>query len=263
MVRLISILENPRYFIYLLKKNIFYKWEKTNYEEKYKKISFLSGQETLELIIKDRKSIGRFGDGEFEVISGAGIYPPDSDWSQRYSDKLKRDLEITLSLTHPSFLVAVLPPRKFISSKESKYPKILSDIHDTKRVLFQYLKEGISYGDAEIFIPYDCRDLDISMLKNYFNTKDIIVAKGGVSRISHFKVGRKNFFIECGNSDAYEKKNLIKTWIKNKIYEEKLVVEDVLVLLSLGATSAIIAKEMLSDNIQVWDTGHFFNFFKP
>ena len=249
-VRLISILENPRYLIHLLKKNILYKWEKIDYAQKYKGISILSGQETLELMIKDRKSFGRFGDGEFDVILGSGIYPPNSDWSQRYSDKLKRDLEITLSFTHPNFLIGVCPPES-------------TTYIDMMRTLWRYFKKEISYGHSLLFIPRHCPDVDISMLKNYFKTKDIIVATGEVCKISHFKIGRKSFFIECGNSNAYEKKDLIKSWIKNKIHEEELVVKDVLVLIGLGATSPIIAKEMLADNIQVWDTGHFFNFYRP
>jgi hypothetical protein len=83
-VRLIQVRDNPAYLLHIIKKNLIYKREPVaKYREKYAGLTFLTGQQTLEDLIIHRKSLARFGDGEFEQITGGGEYPPNSDWCQR------------------------------------------------------------------------------------------------------------------------------------------------------------------------------------
>ena len=57
VVRLISIIENPLYIIHLIKKNLWYKRFGKDFSYKYKKFKFLSAQETLELLIKEKQNV--------------------------------------------------------------------------------------------------------------------------------------------------------------------------------------------------------------
>ena len=44
------------------------------------------------------------------------------------------------------------------------------------------------------------------------------------------------------------------------IVRENLPVDNVLVLACLGPTAGIIAEELIDQSVQVWDTGHIFEF---
>ena len=262
IVRLISIIENPKYLIHLFKKNFWYKRFGTDYSYKYDGITFLSGQSTLNKLIENRMSLARFSDGEIEQIVGAGEYPPDSDWSQRNSSDLVQAIEDNLSCRNPRLLVAVDPPSTFLAKRGSKH-----DIEfgynmwvDMRRILWRYLDPKIEYGHCHLFIKQNCPDLDWSMLRDYLASKHVIVATGNTHLIKHLSLGKTTHFIECGTVDAFERKDKIKSSILEKISQEKFVIEDVMVMACLGPTAGIIAQELLLLDLQVWDTGHIFEF---
>src|SRR5690606_31965330 len=111
--------DNPAYLLHITKKNLVYKRESFDiYHGKYAPLTFLSGQETLVELIKTGKSLARFSDGEFEQITGAGEYPPESDWCQRWSKPLIDDIIANLSSADPRMLVAVDPPSTFLAPKD-------------------------------------------------------------------------------------------------------------------------------------------------
>ena len=121
VVRLISVIENPRYIIHLIKKNLWYKRFAPDYSYKYEDIEFLSAQESLEVMIRDKLSLARFSDGEIEQLVGAGEYPPDSDWAQKNSRELVTAIGANLSSVKPGLLVAVDPPSTFLAGRDSKH----------------------------------------------------------------------------------------------------------------------------------------------
>jgi hypothetical protein len=70
---LVHYLTEGRYRFFPINHNqIYEKKIISNMKEKYPRV--LSTSETLELIVKKKKSIIRFGDGEFNIILGRGIY---------------------------------------------------------------------------------------------------------------------------------------------------------------------------------------------
>lgn len=262
IVRLISIIENPKYILHLFLKNIWYKRFGKDYSHKYDEIKFLSAQETLEKMIKEKLSLARFSDGEIEQLVGAGEYPPDSDWSQKNSKSLVSAISSNLSSTNENLLIAVDPPSTFLASRNSKH-----DIEfgynmwvDMRRIMWKFLDENRSYGHCHLFIRDNCPDLDWRMLRNYFANRNIIVATGNIHLINHLKLGLTTNFIECGTVNAYEKKDDIKSKIISCITENDFLIENVLVLACLGPTAGIIAEELLDFSLQVWDTGHIFEF---
>jgi hypothetical protein len=262
LIRLQQVLDNPSYILHIIKKNIFYKHDKIDYSSKYKKFKFLSGQETLESLISSGKSLARFSDGEFEMLTGAGIYPPDSDWSQRWSKGLVKDLETVLSSADDRLLVAVDPPSTFLAAPDSVHP-IRFEYNmwiDMRRTMWKYLSPQMNYGHSHLFLQQNCPDVNWALLKSYMSNYDIIVATGNIQSLRHLRLGRNTFFVECGKDNAYERIDSIKQSIRDKISAEKLDKCSTIVFASLGASAGIIAYQLLFENIRVWDTGHMFEF---
>lgn len=259
-VRLPQFLDNPAYFLHIIKKNLVYKMDKTDYASMYAKFRFLSGQETLEELVNTGKSLARFSDGEIEILNGGGIYPPDSDWCQKWSPELGRDLAASLSCTDSRLLVAVDPPSTFLAQKNSVH-HIRFEYEmwiDMRRLLWKYLSHGISYGHSHLFIKANCPDVKWGMIRSYLADKDVIVVGGNTCKLKHLKLGRCARFIECGTKNAYERKESIKKSICELIEREKLNKKFTIVLASLGPTACVLAHQLLDENIHVWDSGHIF-----
>lgn len=223
---------------------------------------FLSAQETLELMIEKKLSLARFSDGEIEQLVGAGEYPPDSDWSQKNSSELTQAIAANLSCDDPRLLVAVDPPSTFLADRKSKHDITFGYNMwvDMRRIMWTYLNPDQPYGHCHMFIRPNCPDLNWQMLKDYLRKRHIIVATGNTHLIQHLNLGLTTNYIECGTVDAYERKDTIKSAIMSCIIKNKFSVENVLVLACLGPTAGIIAEEFLHEEIQVWDTGHIFEF---
>lgn len=259
-VRLIQIWNNPAYLLHILKKNIIYKRSTIDFEPKYEGLTFLSGMHSLEALISGNKSLARFSDGEFEQLTGGGEYPPDSDWCQKWSPSLQRDLEATLACTDPRLLVAVDPPTTFLAPRDSAH-HIRFEYNmwvDMRRLMWTFLTPGHTYGHSHLFIKANCPDLDWSVMRQHFANKDIIIATGNTQKLKGINLGRRTFFVECGTENAYERKDNIKQAIHKVIQTEGLDKASTIVLASLGPTAGILAHQMLSENIRVWDTGHMF-----
>lgn len=261
-VRLIQVLDNPAFILQMLKKNLIYKRSTIDYMPMYAKFKFLSGQESLEELIQSGKSLARFSDGEFELITGAGIYPPDSDWCQKWSPALRDDLLSSLSCTDPRLLVAVDPPSTFLAPRDSHH-SIRFEWNmwvDMRRLMWKHLAPGGSFGHSHLFLKTNCPDLDWATMKNFLADKNIVIATGNVKNLKHLNLGRRTFFIECGTENAYERKEEIKRAIRELISRAGLLKGNTIVFASLGPTAGIIAHQLLDDNICVWDTGHMFEF---
>jgi hypothetical protein len=246
----------------MLLKRFVYRKQADRYLDKYQEFTFLSGQDTLEELIRSGRSLGRYSDGEFEIICGGGIYPPDSNWSQRYSPALRRDLLELLSTDDPRIFLAVDPPSTFLAPPDSvhritfQYPMWIN----MRRLMWRYLQRGRSYGHSHLFVPENCPDLDWSMLREHFLRKDIVIATGNTAALRQLQLGRTTHLVDCGTVNAYESRERIKQNIRDLIHSRGLNKRDVLVLASLGPTAQLIAHDFLNEDICVWDTGHMFKF---
>jgi hypothetical protein len=261
-VRLLQLRDNPAYLFEVIKRNLIDKHDKTDYRPHYKPFTFLTAQQTLQHMIDHNQSLARFSDGEIGQIMGAGEYPPDSDWCQRWSKPLADDLIKVLRSTDPRLMVAVDPPSTFLASRDSVH-HIRFEYNmwfETRMQLWKYLQPKINYGHCHLFIKANCPDFNWAQLRDYLRDKDIIVATGLVHKLRHLRLGRRTFFIECGTENAYEKKDKIRSSIISMIDHEKLEKQSTIVFASLGPTACILAHELLDSGIRIWDTGHMFEF---
>lgn len=260
-VRLIQVVNNPRYLIHVIKKNLIYKSEsETKWLPYYQDEFHLDGAQSLDYIISNNASLARFSDGEIGQLMGAGEFPPNSNWSQKWSIRLQRDIETVLRSNRRSLLIATDPPKAFLAPKGSQqsFPYCWNMLVDTRRNLWKYLNEGQVYGHSHMFIEADCPEFQWDRFLEYISKRDLIICTGNVHLLTNLTIGRTRTFIECGTNNAYERLDDIISNIREVISSNNLNVKDVLVLASLGPTAAIIAHQLTE--IQVLDTGHMFKY---
>lgn len=262
VVRLKQFVTNPPFFIFWCKRFFFYKQSSFQHKEKIKTIKQLSAKETLDYITKNNVSLIRFGDGEFGMLFGAGIYPPDSDWSQRYTKKLKENLERELVLKNKKILIGIPPIRQVVYC-EGDTPKqdVISSMHTEARLALGNLSHyDLVYGDWSVFLPQMNPNLDWTPLKKYLENKKVVIVTGGTEKLQKISLGQKTYFVECGKHNAFSRRNKIFAKLDNLITNESLKTDQTLFMVSLGCTAGVVVEHLSAKGFTAFDTGHIFRF---
>ncbi len=262
LVRLKQFSTNPAYIWFWLKRYFIYKQSSFQYVENIKNIKQLTANETLTYLIESESSMIRFGDGEFGMMTGAGIYPPDSDWSQRYAAKLKKTLLRQLTSRNKKILIAI-PPKRHLAYREglNLEPEIISSMHTEARMILGKINhQDVLYGDWSIFLPHINPDLDWQKLSDFLKHKTVVIMTGGIGKLGDVKIGIRTIFLECGKHNAFQRKSEIINQIDNLIAKELLVPKETFFMISLGCTSGVIVEHLSKRNYLAWDTGHIFRF---
>lgn len=262
LVRIKQFISNPIYILFWLCRSLLYKRTSFKYVSKYLNVDQLTPKETLADIVNNNRSIIRFGDGEFGLLSGAGIFPPDSDWSQRYSLALKKTIERQLQLTDPRILIA-LPPMQHLRYQTGDHPSldVIPSMHTEARMyLWRYLQVGHRYGDWSVFMPQHNKEIDWKLISSYLNGKTVVIVTGGTEKLKYVTIGVKTLFVECGKYDAYERKDDIIARLNELVQIHALKHESTLFWVSLGCTAGVIVEHLVSNGFVAWDTGHIFRF---
>lgn len=214
------------------------------------KAVFLSAEETVHCILKERKSFIRFGDGEFDIMEGKGIH------YQKFNKRLARRLEkiVTEYTTkgNNSYLLGMpglclKPTGRFLL----KSYVMLSSWAHSRYYFNKRFDKSVQYGDAFLFrkgIENTYKRLWTESKVNHFifvhNDKkyaDKFWETWG-AEVSFIKVPKKNAF---DNIDAIYKE------IKSKIKEK-----NEMVLISAGPCGKVLAYRLSGEGIWVIDTGH-------
>lgn len=262
LVRMKQFITNPGYFYFWVCRFLYYKQSSFSYLPKYRDYVPLNPKETLEHIISENLSVARFGDGEFGILSGAGIYPPDSDWSQRYSTELKNRLEEVMLAKEPK-LIQAFPSRRliFANKKEARKEKMISSMHTELRLfLWRYIRPNQTYGDWGVFTLQHHKDLNWNRLYTFLEHKTVVIVTGNTAALSHLILGQKTLFVEAGKHDAFERYVDIKMSIERLIEDQNLDKANTLIMASIGPTADILVLDLTKKGYMVWDTGHFFRY---
>ena len=257
-VRILQILDNPSYLTVIIKRKIeSLSTSRKDLINRFENYTFLSGAETLDYAISNNLSIARLSDGEFEQIRGGGEYPPDSNWSQKNSYGLRKEMLRLFRNPKRKLLICVDSKEKIFGLDPSNftYDQSYALMHDIRIIFPRIASKEVTYGHAKLFL--EDPDFPWEKLKLFLRTKHVIVVTGNISKINELEIGRTTDFIECGVDNAYERLSEIKEMIFNKLSAQKYCIDDVLVLSSLGISSTQLAYQ-LCENMQVWDTGHAF-----
>ena len=219
-------------------------------------LKILSSEDTLDEIIKNKKSISRFGDGEFNLILGKKI------GFQEFNKTLTIKLKKVLRSKRKGLLIGILLPYNNYYLEPFIYvtKKYLINWMERKKLeLFTLIDLNRIYYSSFITRFYmDNKDKSkvpdyIKKLKLIWDKKDILIIEGEKSRLG---IGNDLF----NNSKSIKRilcpaENAFKVY--DKIYEQaKKIDKSVLILLALGPTSTALSYDLYKLGYQVIDVGH-------
>lgn len=210
--------------------------------------------ETLDYVIAHNSSVARFGDGEMDIITGHGI--PYQD----YDETLAKELAGIMSMQSNERLVVCLSDvfegrERYNTYAADFWKSHLERYHD----YYEKLCKADWYGSTFISRPYiDLVDKTKSVgyfnkLKSLWEGRDILIVEGKTSRSG---VGNDLFDkassikrIICPSKNAYDK----IAEIHNEITKHA---SGRLILLMLGPTAKVLAKNLSEEGYQAIDIGH-------
>lgn len=219
-------------------------------------IKFYSDEETVSLIIKEHKSLSRFGDGEFMWMSGEGMAS-----FQNYSEDFAKDLTMAFRNQNENLLIGI-PHGVFNSSKCNLYAMMHWRIIRANFLsrLMKFMDVNRVYSDASITRPYiDYRDRNYSanifrLLKKIWNKKDIVIVEGEKTKLGMgndlFDNSNSIKRIICPAENAYSKLEEIRASIRANVKKNTLI------LGALGPTASILASQLCNEGYQFVDIGH-------
>lgn len=214
-----------------------------------KSYKIFSSEETIKEIVEHKKSIARFGDGEFRLIFGKNIS------FQIFNKTLKNKLLTVLKSSLNKLLVGIF------KIEECKNKKAWNSLVERYKVNFEKIldKHKIYYSSfiTRLFSLRDHINLDRYMkeFKKIWNNRDILIIEGEKTRIG---IGNDLF----KNSKSI--KRIIGPYINafnayDKILEffKKLLIDkNTLILIALGPTATVLSYDLTKMGYQAIDIGH-------
>jgi glycosyltransferase family protein len=220
-----------------------------------KKPMVMSLEDTLEKILVEKKSLCRFGDGEFNVIFGGDI------GFQEKNEQLGNALKNILSHPIEGCLIG-LPgifgdlsgyrdsPREFWYSYRGEF--------DSR--IYSLLDRDITYADTNVTRfqtgfndKLDKRNL-ISRYREIWDSRDIVFIEGDKTRMG---IGN-DLFCNAGeikriltpSENAFDKLTEIENCVRKNVSKDKLII------IACGPTATVLAYDLCKMGYQALDFGH-------
>lgn len=241
-----------------LVSNTFYYWQYQRRNKLFKQIKILNISESIELIVTNKMSVARFGDGELRWAIGEqpGYFQQDLD--ETFS------LALQDVLINPAPNTAVGLPRSAFGHLE----EVTSDNRKAWRYLMwkfgmrwlDIIPKNRVYVDANLSRLYIDRENkneaqnNYQLLKTLWEGRNVLILEG-----MHTKFGVGNDLlknaasvrrIEGPSENAFSKYSELLN--ATKMYARK----DDLILIALGPTATILANDLAKAGIQAVDIGH-------
>lgn len=223
---------------------------------KYPKLLFYTDQETVDLIINERKSLSRFGDGEIKWMRHYKL-----DSFQVYSDELEKGLRRAYLSDNPKLLVGI--PYGIVNSSKCSWGSRMhwrSIRHDFFCAIQEIGKIDRCFCNASITRPYiDYRDRKYSQwcfenLKRIWDGRNVVFVEGEKTKLGMgndlFSNAKKIRRILCPAVNAYERIEDIKIAIRKDVNINDLI------LVALGPTATVLSADMCDEGYQIIDIGH-------
>lgn len=217
----------------------------------------LGSKETIEIIIKNKMSVARFGYGEFDMM--LNINHPKF---QRADEQLADRLIKVINSSDKNLLICI--PNIF----NGEYSKILTAkasrhwnrfLYKNRKNLYELFDFDKTYGDALFTRQYiDIKDKSksgeyLELVRKIWDCRNVVIVEG---RYTRFGVG--NNLLEntqsvkrilCPERNAYDIYEII-------LGECKKIKKDCLVLCALGPTATVLVKDLCDAGYQAIDIGH-------
>lgn len=247
----------------LEEENEKYKWKLENlpYELGLKTIpNVKSAEDLLHLIIGNKSSLCRFGDGEFEIIRGK-----ERLWYQNVDAKLSIRLKEILQSNENNIIIAIANNFGNLDCYTEESANAIRQYlyGNTRKEIVNLLNKKRIYYDAYVSRPYIMykdkthANKVFNLLKKIWHKRNILIVEGYLSKMgvgNHlFSGANKIRRILCPETNAFNQYDAILSCIK------KWVTEDELVLISLGPTATVLAYDLAKNNIQALDIGQIDN----
>ena len=247
-------------------KNVFYGLDlvirylkyRRRYAKKVKELGFVpdirSTDETLDMILRKRCSVSRYGDGEFNVIRKRG------NGFCRYNPQLAERLREVLDVEVPNHVVCL--PRVLVSRENINFRTRvfwLSFFVKAYDVLARHLRKGYVYYDASFtrfYFAYKdkrvCKGY-LEKIKRIWEGEEVLLVEGEFSRLGVnndlFANARALSRVLAPAEDAFDKYDAIlqaaREYGKGK-----------LILLALGQTATVLAYDLAKEGFWAIDIGH-------
>ncbi len=246
-----------------IKKRLWYeqRLESAPYEWGLKSVpNIVSAEILLKKIRNDKSSLSRFGDGEFNIMSGRGC-----PWFQEETEGLKKRLMEVIASDCPNLNIAIA--QNFIhleQFKETAADEIRAYMScGTREAILSFLDMERVYYDAYVSRPY-------ILYKDKTNAERIFPLFKEIWKNRHIVIVEGEFARSGINNDLYKETESIKRVIcpykdvwnyYEKVKETVLNVSkiDDLICISLGPTATVLAYDLAREGRQSIDIGQLDN----
>ena len=239
----------------------FYEWRRMFVLRTRYRLRIMDYKKTIKYIKKNKCSIARFGDGEFDLIHAKrdlGFQPLSNEISAALADVL-RNKDKRLLLCIPRCFNTIKDCNDHSGTFWIEWGR--KDNHHKQIINLIRAHSGKCYrfGDSQITRPYIDWKTDkrarktFPLLKSLWADKDIIIVEGDQTRL-----GVGNDLFDDAKSvkrilgpavGAFEKREEIKQTILNNYNGE-------LIIMALGPTATVLAAEFAAMDIRALDIGN-------
>lgn len=253
-------IETNRRFVNRAIDNVRYEWqdEKIAGDDCYQ-VKFFDFETTIQEIVRNHKSLARFGDGEFAIMAGEMRQK-----FQRYDPELAARLIEVIRTEEEGLMVAVADNYGSLEKyNEDARQGIRSYMSKTVRVQHrQYLNLERTYHNTYITRPYamyadnhtDGPGKRFEQLKRIWDGRRVIFIEGALTRLG---VGNNLFDnaveirrIEAPATSSFDRyADILNAALKHAD-------EDVIFLIALGPTACPLAYDLYKAGYQAVDIGH-------
>ena len=214
----------------------------------------ISKEDTIDILLNSKKSLSRFGDGEFALIEGNGLaFQP---WSKELQDRLAE----ILHNGNENLLVGVPDVFHTLNDYIPKYVFYWRNFMVWNRSrLYKMFDMSKPYCNSFISRPYmiyknkkKSKEF-FKKIRKLWENKDIVVVEGEFSTLgvsnNLLKNAKSVKRVLCPSTDAYSKYNEILEYCQS-------FPKETLFILALGPTATVLADDLSKSGYQALDLGN-------
>lgn len=223
--------------------------------DNFKQLKIINIEETIQLLIKTNKSLVRYGDGEFMLMSGIDI--PFQSHSQKLNDRLHEIFNdsrenIMIGITGLYYKI------EFNKYFDEVYDYIFHTIIKNRKTYCDIIDTHKQYVSSEITILYQqYKEYDFetyfNKIKKIWENKEIVIVCGETvfNNIDYniFENSKSIDYIYAPSRNAFDKYDELLA--KSLEYSK-----DKLFIIILGPTANILAYDLANTGYRALDLGH-------
>lgn len=216
-----------------------------------------SSEELLNILLKENKSLARYGDGEFSIMGGIR-----KSNFQRLDEKLAKRLQEVIESDEEGLLLGIADNYGNLEKYTGNAAKAIRTYMSaaTRQLHWKYLKEEKIYYDAYLTRPYIIYKDKVNTMSRFqkirflWEKRKVIIVEGAKTR---FGVGNdlldnarkvERILAPAVNSfDRYD--DILHASLK---FAEK----DILFLVALGPSAGVLVYDLYKNGYQAIDIGH-------